>query len=125
MSESDTIKIADYSSGNSSSLKEIDGKAFTIVNVERSDYDDNLGVILTVEEDYNETKRFHTTRKVIVEKFLDKDKETKKVIKTELCELVNNNGKKLHVKCIEIKVDKGNNYFVLEDVDDKGMKAEM
>ncbi len=106
---SDTAKIADYSGGDSTSLKEIDGKAFTVVGVKRSDYDNNLGMIITIEEDYNETKRFHTTRTVIVGKFFKRDEETKQVTNTELCDLINSGKTNLHVKCVEVKVEKGNN----------------
>jgi len=62
---------ADYKTvGDSVSLKKIDGKEFTIVAVEDSNYDDQKGVKITTKESFDGVNKFHTTRFAIT-KFFD------------------------------------------------------
>ena len=69
--------VADYAThGDSKSLTAIDGKEFTIVAVEDSNYDETPGVKITTSKPFdvdgeNFTK-FHTTRHAIVKFFSDK-----------------------------------------------------
>jgi len=118
------LKMGDYESkGDSKSLKNIDGQAFTIVKVEKSNYDDKgkstLGVKLTTDEDFKDDKsgekinKFHTTRNTIVKKFLDGE-----IGQEQPTELMNkiNSGDTLKVKCEETKAKQGgNDYWILAD----------
>jgi len=70
-----TMKISQFaSSGDSKSLAQIDGKSFTIVKVEDSDYQEGnettKGVKITTKEKFDvddeEFNKFHTTRTAIV-----------------------------------------------------------
>ena len=111
------LKIADFQ-GDSKSLKEIDGKPITIVKVERSDYDDSLGVKLTIKEDYDGTV-FHTTRKAITSKFYKPDSNGN-IVETKLTASINTGN---YIHCITEKVKsnnpKVNDYYVLKDVESK------
>ena len=87
--------VADYQKpADSKSLKEIDGKNFTIVAVEDSNYDDTPGVKIITKESFTlgseSFNKFHTTRTTIVKFFTD---EVRKDLKdghtiTTICEKV-------------------------------------
>jgi hypothetical protein len=69
--------VADYATqGDSKSLTAIDGKPFTIVAVEDSNYDETPGVKITTSQAFKiegtEFKKFHTTRHAIVGFFSEK-----------------------------------------------------
>ena len=75
------MKISQYAkAGDSKSLTSIDGKSFTIVKIEDSDYDDNgqvtPGLKITTKETFDiegeKFNKFHTTRIAIVNKLKDK-----------------------------------------------------
>ena len=72
--------VADYATvGDSKSLTAIDGKPFTIVAVEDSNYDETPGVKIKTKEgfaiDGTTYFKFHTTRHAIVKFFSDKVRE--------------------------------------------------
>ena len=68
--ENQQLNLADYGAGNSTNMKVLDDKAsFTIVGVERSDYEDNLGIKFDTRESFDGYNKFHTTRVAIVSKF--------------------------------------------------------
>jgi len=108
-----TKSINDYGpSGDSISLGKIDGKAFTPILIEKSDYTDNSGttpgIKITTEESFlidgESHSKFHTTRTAIVQKLLTE----------QLLEDISN-GLKLKLKCVSKKSANGRNYFDLED----------
>ena len=107
------LKLSEYvSSGDSKSLALLDDREFTIINVERKDYDENKGIKIATSEDFEvegeKVNKFHTTRQAIVGKFLDDSGSPK-----ELFNAVNNGGE-LKVKVISKKSSNGRNYFDLE-----------
>ena len=72
-----TTKISTYATvADSQSLKKIDGKSFTIIAVEDSDYEDDgvthKGVKITTKEKFDlegeKVSKFHTTRFAVVSK---------------------------------------------------------
>lgn len=107
-------KLADYqSTGDSASLKKIDGKPFTITKIEDSDYDDNgtttKGVKVTTKESFDvdgtEWNKFHTTRVAIVKKL------NQQQLRSDV-----NGGKSLGpVKCVEEKAQNGKMFWNLVD----------
>ena len=47
------LKLSEFvSSGDSKSLALLDDKEFTIINVERKDYDENKGIKIATSEDF-------------------------------------------------------------------------
>lgn len=107
------IKLGAYVSvgGNSAPLSQIDGKPFTIIGIEDSDYTDGdnttPGIKITTKEEFeiNDEKhnKFHTTRSVIVGN-LSNEK-----LRSDLA-----NGNELGpVIC---KKPAGKKYYVMEDV---------
>jgi hypothetical protein len=47
------LKLSEYvSSGDSKSLALLDDREFTIINVERKDYDENKGIKIATSEDF-------------------------------------------------------------------------
>ncbi len=70
------LKLGSYVSvGDSAPLSQIDGKPFTIIGIENSNYTDGdkstPGVKITTKEEFNingeKHNKFHTTRSVVVE----------------------------------------------------------
>ena len=119
-----SAKISQYQqSGDSISLKKIDGQAFTIVKAEDSDYNDKgtttRGITFTTEEkftiDGNEVNKFHTTRKAIVSKLQHVDDDGKPNNTQIHADL--DAGKKIGpVKCQSVKAQQGGkDYFDLID----------
>lgn len=96
-------RLEDYKeTGDSLNLKTIDGQKFTIVDWERSDYDNNgdstIGIKFTTEEKFDKgLNKLHTTRMVIVQRFFKVSDG--KTFPTKLGEAVKN-GEKFCVKCI-------------------------
>lgn len=72
---SNQLNLNDYGSGGDSvKMGVLDDKpSFTIVGIERSDYEDNLGIKFQTRESFDGANRFHTTRVAIVSKFYNKD----------------------------------------------------
>lgn len=103
--------VADYATtGDSKSLTAIDGKPFTIVAVEDSNYDETPGVKITTKESFEVDgtpyKKFHTTRHAIVGFFSDKVREDLK------------NGVLIgpvHTEKVKAKTKGVNDYWVLAD----------
>jgi len=101
--------LSDYATvGDSISLKQIDGKNFTIIGIEDSDYTQGdeitKGVKITTEEDFNGMSKFHTTRIAIVNKL--GNPTLREDIKK---------GLKLKVKVITSQTKKGKDFFELVD----------
>ena len=95
------MKISQYAKiSDSKSLTSIDGKAFTIVKVEDSNYEDEgkttPGLKITTKESFDvdgeKFNRFHTTRIAVVNKLkspqIRQDLEAGKTIGPIRCELV-------------------------------------
>ena len=101
------------SSGDSRSLALLDDKQFTIINVERKDYDENKGIKIATSEDFEiegeKVSKFHTTRQAIVGKFLNDAGEP-----TSLFNAVNEPDNALKVKVFKRKSANGREYFDLE-----------
>ncbi len=100
---------ADYQTqGDSKSLKEIDGKPFTIVAVEDSNYDDTPGVKITTKESFmlgsDSYSKFHTTRFAVVKFFSE-------AVRKDLA-----SGDTILTKCEMVKATKpgGKDYWVLK-----------
>lgn len=97
---------------NSISLAKIDGKPFTIVSVEKSDYEEGSGdnrvstpgVKITVAEDFDGINVLHTTRTAIVSKL------TSEAVVKAL-----ESGSIGPVKCAKAKSGNGKDYFKLVD----------
>ena len=104
-------KIADINDSDSISLRKIDGKAFTIVNAEPSNYEETPGVKITTAEKFNiegeQRYKFHTTRVAIVRKLLN----------DEVLEYLNAGGRYC-VRCSKRKnpTPGKQDYYILEDV---------
>ena len=108
------LKLSEFvSSGDSRSLALLDDKQFTIINVERKDYDENKGVKIATNEDFEiegeKVNKFHTTRQAIVGKFLNDAGEP-----TSLYNAVNQADATLKVKIFKRKSASGRDYFDLE-----------
>ena len=105
-------KIADIKDSDSISLAKIDGKAFTIVNVEPSNYEETPGVKITTAEKFNiegeQRYKFHTTRVAIVRNLLN-DKVLEHL----------NAGGTYCVRCSKRKnpTPGKQDYYILEDVE--------
>ena len=101
------------SSGDSRSLALLDDKEFTIINVERKDYDENKGIKIATSEDFEiegeKVSKFHTTRQAIVGKFLNDAGEP-----TSLFNAVNAEDACLKVKIFKRKSANGRDYYDLE-----------
>ncbi len=101
--------IADYQQpSDSKSLKNIDGKDFTMVAVEDSNYDETPGVKITIKESFKvedkEFSKFHTTRFAIVKFFTE---EVRKDLK-EGHEI------KAHCELTQSKKPGGKDYWILK-----------
>ena len=108
------LKLSEFvSSGDSKSLALLDDKQFTIISVERKDYDENKGVKIATSEDFeiegDKVNKFHTTRQAIVGKFLNDSGEP-----TALYNAVNQTDACLKVKVFKRKSANGRDYFDLE-----------
>jgi len=108
------LKLSDFvSSGDSRSLALLDDREFTIINVERKDYDENKGIKIATSEDFDiegdKVNKFHTTRQAIVGKFLNDAGEP-----TTLYTAVNQSDSNLKVKVFKRKSASGRDYFDLE-----------
>lgn len=116
-------KLSDYAEvGDSVSLAKLDGKPFTIVKIEDSDYtqgeETTKGVKVTTKEtfeiDGNEQQKFHSTRVAIV----------KKLAGESIRKAVNENGVEIGpVKCESQKSSSGKSFYALVDVEPEGLKA--
>jgi hypothetical protein len=99
-------------SSNSISLAKIDGKPFTIVSVEKSDYEEGSGdnrtstpgVKITTAEEFDGVNVLHTTRTAIVSKL------TSEAVIEAL-----RSGSIGPVKCVKAKSGNGKDYFKLAD----------
>ena len=95
------------------SLAKLDDKQFTIINVERKDYDENKGIKIATSEDFEiegeKVSKFHTTRQAIVGKFLNDAGEP-----SALYNAVNQADATLKVKIFKRKSASGRDYFDLE-----------
>lgn len=94
-------------------MGKIDGQELTITKVDRKDYDDTPGVVVTTKEvfpiDGEPFSKFHTTRKALVGKFLNDAGAM-----TPLAIAINDGGE-LKVKTISKPTqDKKYNYFDFE-----------
>jgi len=108
-------KLADYQIiGDSASLAKLDGKSFTIVHIETSDYTQgeevSPGVKITTKESHNidgtTINKFHTTRVAVVRALKN----------PQIREDVNNGMKHLGpVKCVSEKSAAGKSFFNLVD----------
>ena len=108
------LKLSEFvSSGDSRSLALLDDKQFTIINVERKDYDENKGIKIATSEDFDiegeQVNKFHTTRQAIVGKFLNDAGDP-----TALYKAVNQTDASLKVKVFKRKSASGRDYFDLE-----------
>ena len=106
--------LSDYASkGDSVSLKEIDGKIFTIIGIEDSDYTQGeevtKGVKIITKEAFNGNSKFHTTRIAIVNKLSN----------ANLREDINNGTATLKVKVVTSKTKSGKDFFELVDAESK------
>ena len=113
--------IDDYKkTKNGTSIAKLGETPFVSVKVERSDYDNTVGVGLHTESqtiDGESENYFYTTREVVVKRFYNLDQVTKQVVgETELFQIING-GKKFKVSCKLIKGKPGkNDYFDLVNV---------
>lgn len=100
------MKLSNSSSGDSKSLKHIDGETFTIVAAEQSNYEDKgeitPGVKLTTKETFGDLgNRFHTTRMTIVKQLMSDE------IQAGFAK-----GDTLTVRCVQ---PEGKKYYVMEN----------
>ncbi len=106
--ENQQLNLADYGTGNSVNMKVLDDKAsFTIVGVERSDYEENLGIKFETRESFDGNNRFHTTRVAIVSKFYSQEGQPTALTTAILA------GGELKVKVEKTKFKNGKEGFVL------------
>lgn len=118
-------RLEDYKeTGDSLNLKTIDGQKFTIVDWERSDYDDKgqstVGIKFTTEEKFdNDLQKLHTTRMVIVQRFF-KVKDGEEIV-TDLGKAVKA-GEKFTVKCVlkQPQNKGGKEFYDIEDAKETG-----
>jgi hypothetical protein len=105
--------ISDFETKSESiSLAKVDGKSFTIIGVEDSDYEEGTGenrvstpgVKITVAEDFDGVNVLHTTRTAVVSKL------TSKAVLEAL-----KAGSIGPVKCVKAKSGSGKDYFKLVD----------
>jgi len=112
--DKDELKLSEFvSAGDSRSLSCIDDREFTIIGVERKDYDENKGIKIATSEDFDiegeKVNKFHTTRQAIVGKFLNDAGEP-----TRLFNAINQPDKTLKVKIFMKKSASGRDYYDLE-----------
>uniref|UniRef100_A0AAU7N494 Uncharacterized protein n=1 Tax=Nitrosopumivirus cobalaminus TaxID=3158414 RepID=A0AAU7N494_9VIRU len=104
-----TISQFEKESGNSISLARIDGQSFTIVSIEKSDYENDgevtEGIKISVKEDFEGVNVLHTTRRAIVSQ----------LTKVEVLTLLKSESIG-PVKCVKAKSASGKDYFKLVDV---------
>ena len=106
--ENQQLNLADYGTGNSVNMKVLDDKpSFTIVGVERSDYEENLGIKFETRESFDGNNRFHTTRVAIVSKFYSQEGQPTALTTAILA------GGELKVKVEKTKFKNGKEGFVL------------
>jgi len=95
------------------SLSYLDHREFTIINVERKDYDENKGIKITTKEDFDiegeKINKFHTTRQAIVRKFLNDTGEP-----TDIFNAINQPDNSLKVKIFKRKSASDEDYFDLD-----------
>ena len=98
---------------DSRSLSYLDDREFTIIGVERKDYDENKGIKITTKEEFDiqgeKVSKFHTTRQAIVGKFLNDAGEP-----TTLYNAINRVDASLRVKLFQRKSANGRDYFDLD-----------
>lgn len=106
-----TTLAENESKGDSVSLVKIDGKSFTPIGIEDSNYteqgkEDQEGIKITTKESFDidgeEINKFHTTRKAVVSKL----KSLRAVV---------NSGELGAVKCVKTQFGNGKSGFKLED----------
>ena len=112
--DKDELKLSEFvSAGDSRSLSYLDDREFTIIGVERKDYDENKGIKIATSEDFDiegeKVNKFHTTRQAIVGKFLNDAGEP-----TRLFNAINQPDKTLKVKIFMKKSASGRDYYDLE-----------
>jgi hypothetical protein len=121
VNDTSELKLGNYTSSisDATSLANIDGQYFTIVAVERRDYDTELGVMFTTKEtfevDGEPYSKFYTTRIAVVGKFLN-DGKSNPDSRGAFTQLANdiNSGNTLKVKCESVRSEKSKkNYFTL------------
>jgi len=107
-------KLSDYATkGDSVSLAKIDGKAFTVIGIADSNYEDGDkvtdGVKLTTKESFNvdgkNMSKFHTTRVAVVKKMSD----------LQIREDVSDGQEIGPLKCVQERAKNGKNFFNLVD----------
>ena len=114
----ETKSIAEFSTSESISLKEIDGKTFTIIGVEESNYDDTPGVKITTQESFqfgeslDECNKFHTTRTAIVNKLWGNSK-IRSFLEIKDDKLTGNKLGPVKVVSVKSKTKGGKDYFDL------------
>ena len=95
------------------SLSYLDNREFTIIGVERKDYDENKGIKITTKEEFDiqgeKVSKFHTTRQAIVRKFLNDAGEP-----TDLFNAINQPDNSLKVKIFMRKSASDEDYFDLD-----------
>ena len=95
------------------SLSYLDNREFTIIGVERKDYDENKGIKIATSEDFviegKKINKFHTTRQAIVRKFLNDTGEP-----TDIFNAINQPDNSLKVKIFKRKSASDEDYFDLD-----------
>lgn len=94
-------------------MAKLDGKPFTVIHIEDSDYEKSgtvsPGVKVTTKESFdidgNKINKFHTTRVAIVKKFTNR----------QLREDVNNGTPLGPIKCVSEKTQSGDKFWNLVD----------
>ena len=113
--DKDELKVSEFvSTEDSRSLALLDDREFTIINVERKDYNENKGIKIATAEDFEiegeKVDKFHTTRQGIVGKFLNDAGEP-----TDLFNAINQPDNALKVKIFKrFSVIDDEDYFGLE-----------
>lgn len=107
------LKLSDFgSSGDATNLSRVDGKALTITEVVRQDYEENKGVRITTKESFDvdgaSYNKFYTTRTYLVEKFLN-DNQTPTPLNMAI-----NQGGEIKLKVVQKTSKKGKEYYVFE-----------
>lgn len=117
------MKLSDYSNTDAIGLGKIDGKAFTIMHLEKGQYDDHGNMIDSVMITTKQTfeveipqsegtpklgkfDKFYTTRKAICSTLL----------RSDIFEAVNSGQELGPVKCVMTKTKTGRDIYVLKDV---------
>ena len=106
-------EIKAFVTADSKSLSYLDDREFTIIGVERKDYDENKGIKITTKEEFDiqgeKVSKFHTTRQAIVRKFLNDAGEP-----TDLFNAINQPDNSLKVKIFKRKSASDEEYFDLD-----------